>query len=384
MEGEYDAATHPHARQLTEQAIEHRVSEMLNEAMTPVQQQQQQLMQMLAEMNSRLTAAEATGNSGGRPSPTPSSLGVPTPVTTVPTPVPSSVYEAAQPQGTRGPSIRKPLPDPPKFSGKRVDYPAWAQSMRDKLELDSRFFDTPREAWYYIYVRLESEPSKLVTNFYQHAGPACDYDPSRFMEYLDQNFLDRNLRANAAHQLRSLKQGERQPFTSFVQKFERLLTEAGGATWDDYVKVTWVEGALNSQLRSALVSVVLPATYREWLAAVQDVAWKLETLRKDERALAPRGRSKVDAPARDPEGDVTMGGVNRMRDKKNGSRRRDGSGGASKETRACYSCGETGHLRHQCRKSAKKATLRASRVRCESDSEPLSGSSDDDSDEGKE
>ncbi|KAK2764826.1 pol-like protein [Colletotrichum kahawae] len=61
---------------------------------------------------------------------------------------------------------RKPLPDPPKFSGKRKDYLAWSQQIRDKITLDVRRMGGNAEVWYYINARLEVDPQKVVATFY--------------------------------------------------------------------------------------------------------------------------------------------------------------------------------------------------------------------------
>lgn len=50
----------------------------------------------------------------------------------------------------------KPLPDPPKFSGKRSEYAAWSQQMRDKIRLDERFYAGWHDIWYLIYSCLDT------------------------------------------------------------------------------------------------------------------------------------------------------------------------------------------------------------------------------------
>ncbi|KAK2775951.1 pol-like protein [Colletotrichum kahawae] len=37
---------------------------------------------------------------------------------------------------------KKPLPNPLKFTGRRKDYAAWSQQIRDKIELDVRYISS--------------------------------------------------------------------------------------------------------------------------------------------------------------------------------------------------------------------------------------------------
>ena len=88
---------------------------------------------------------------------------------------------------------RKPLPDPPKFTGKRKEYAAWSQQMRNKIRLDKRFFGGNEDIWYYINARLDYGPQQVVATFYAAGGPGGLYNPQEFLGYLDQIYKDLNI-----------------------------------------------------------------------------------------------------------------------------------------------------------------------------------------------
>ncbi|KAL6359922.1 hypothetical protein LRP88_07350 [Fusarium phalaenopsidis] len=134
---------------------------------------------------------------------------------------------------------RKPLPDPPKFSGNRREYPSWSQQMRDKLLLDAEFYPTSQERFYLINSCLSQKAQSLVAAFYRAGGTGGRRDPEDFMEYLDRSNEDRNIQARATSSLLERRQKANESFATFLPKFEQHIAEAGGTTWEDKVKITF-------------------------------------------------------------------------------------------------------------------------------------------------
>jgi zinc knuckle protein len=262
-------------------------------------------------------------------------------------------------------SRRKPLPTPPKFSGKRSEYAAWAQQMRDKINIDGPLYESDAALWYLINACLDTAPRQVVATFYAAGGPGGERKPAAFMQYLDRTYKDHNVKAKATASLRALHQPDEQAFASFLPKFERIMSEAGGEVWPDETKIAFLEGALNNRLKNSLVTISLPSEYFGWIERVQEVAWKVEkagTQRNYNNAAVDRQPHKEhkESKERDTDGDVKMTGVNAAR----ANRKRydsDASSGAEevKETRKCFSCGKPGHLIRDCR-SKKKANKKPS------------------------
>ncbi|KAF6783740.1 pol-like protein [Colletotrichum sojae] len=161
---------------------------------------------------------------------------------------------------------RKPLPDPPKFSGKRREYPAWAQQMRDKLTIDSYFLPTNEERWYYINSRLDTDPQQVVATFYAAGGDDGTKNPDYFLKYLDRTYREAKPEAQAIAQLKTLRQRDNERLATFLPRFERTLADAGGYAWPDAVKITMLEGALNRELTDLLITVDLPEDYGHWIS----------------------------------------------------------------------------------------------------------------------
>lgn len=251
----------------------------------------------------------------------------------------------AQPVNPTFLSNRKPLPNPGKFSGKRGEYPSWSQLMRDKIAIDRDFFPSNQAIWYLINSCLDTAPQQVVATFYASRGPDCNYNPDTFLSFLDRSYLDHNIADRATAQLRNLIQREDQSFNHFLPRFERLVAEAGGATWEDKVKIAFLEGALNKQLRQSLVAVQLPRAYNEYLTVIQDVSWKLERLNGPNASRFKRNRGAPVPKLRDAEGDTPMGGINQLA---HPQRRRNEQGAPKKETRTCWNCGKVGHIAFRC------------------------------------
>lgn len=246
----------------------------------------------------------------------------------------------ARPAITRG----KPLPNPPKFSGRRAEYTPWAQMMRDKIALDRRFYASNNELWYLINSCLDTQPQQVVATYYQTAGPRVNWNPDEFMAYLDRSYADYNEQARAAGALRTLRQRDDQPLAQFLPRFEKTIAQAGGGHWPDDARITFLEGALNPALRSSLVSATLPQDYTGWVNQVQLIAGRLEGL----RTLGQRPPWNNKPPRRDAEGDIAMAGMNKLG---------DGRGHAARKPRAsrdqgCFRCQQPGHFARDCRAPA--------------------------------
>lgn len=297
----------------------------------------------------------------------------------------------------REPVRSKPLPNPPKFSGKRREYPAWSQQMRDKLVFDAHFYNSSNELWYLVNDCLDVAPKQIVSTFYATAGPESNWNPMAFMDYLDRQYKDHDAAKKAAASLRTLRQREGESFVSFLPKFERLVAEASGSNWDDRVKISFLEGAINSQLVRTLVTVALPVDYIGWLRIVQEIAWKLERLEKQPTRDKHQRRNR-DPPAnqKDPDGDVKMGGVNRTTDRhkkgntvthrrgSSAARSDDDDEKAREETRRCFRCNKTGHIRANCPRKKKKKVAKVAIAPVESSEEATTSQSEDHDDSGNE
>ncbi|KAF5485587.1 hypothetical protein CGCF413_v009183 [Colletotrichum fructicola] len=359
--------------------IDRRINEAVNASIRPLQDQ---MAQQTAQMTQLLTALNGL-MSPDRATPTPLTSSVPTPSTadtTIQAPSDDTVMVAE--------GRIKPLPNPPKFTGRRKDYPAWSQQMRDKTTLDAGLMGGNAEVWYYINSRLDVDPQQVVATFYAAGGPGGERDPSEFMRYLDRTYKDPSAASRAAATLRTIRQRDDQSLASFLPRYERVLSEAGGASWADQAKITLLEGALSTRLQRALVTVDLPVdNYHGWLMRVQDVAARLERLpATTRRSSSYYPRAPEASRHHDNDGDVVMTGVSRARNKKGApepQRRRryssssesEGSEQPQKDSRRCYNCNNIGHIATRCTKPKRPGPKKIKKVKKAKKSEESSNDS---------
>lgn len=238
--------------------------------------------------------------------------------------------------------------------------------MRNKIRHDSPLYQyDPQALWYIINSCLGTSPRQLVSTFYAAGGPGGRYDPEDFMEYLDRTYKDPNTASRAAEELRRMRQQDRVPFASFLPRFEQALSNAGGASWPDTAKITFLKGAINTELARSLVVAKLPEDYSSWVQEIQRIASNLENLHDGERAESwrrPRGRHDKAVPTTrvDADGDVMMAKLNSKPARQRQNRRKSSSP-SQEDLRTCYQCGQEGHLARGCLSKGKINTPRRER-----------------------
>ena len=67
-----------------------------------------------------------------------------------------------------------------------------------------------------------------MATFVAAGGPGSRYEAAAFMEYLDRTYKDQAIQSKAAAELGRLHQKDNTTLASFLPKFERVLSEAGG------------------------------------------------------------------------------------------------------------------------------------------------------------
>ena len=100
--------------------------------------------------------------------------------------------------------------------------------------------------------------------------------------YGDPDKVDR-----ALSQLHHLRQRADEPFSTFLPRFETLLSEAGGSTFPSIVQIAYLRESINEEMSRALIGLVLPKDYNEYTARLQDVGSQLARYTK----YAPKKKS---------------------------------------------------------------------------------------------
>ena len=100
----------------------------------------------------------------------------------------------------------------------------------------------------YIYSRLDGAAQNIAVPFAERAAQTGLYDANSLLNYLKEYYTDPDINQRALERLRRIRQGDNEPFAAFLPRFERELMESDGATWPDYFKISYLEGALNAKI----------------------------------------------------------------------------------------------------------------------------------------
>jgi hypothetical protein len=106
-------------------------------------------------------------------------------------------------------------------------------------------------------------------------------NPDEFVDYLNTIFLDPYLSGRAINRLRTLRQGEKESFSTFLPRFKKELANSRLRDAGDAVEISYLEGALNSQMSAALITMPTEehyAPYVQQLARIHIVNGNFMTL----------------------------------------------------------------------------------------------------------
>lgn len=73
----------------------------------------------------------------------------------------------------------------------------------------------------------------MAAAFFTRGGPDGNFDRDQFLAYMMACYVDPNIEQRALSKPKSMTQGERESFASFLPKFEKELADSGGADWSD-------------------------------------------------------------------------------------------------------------------------------------------------------
>jgi hypothetical protein len=205
-----------------------------------------------------------------------------TPATTPQTPTPPAFPGVTlTPPSPPGQTKKKAtLPDPPRFDGNRKKFRTWKQEIESKLETDGPAIGTKRDQFAYIFARLTDIPQAMAAAYYDLCKQTSATEPSEFLRYLSSCYLDPNLSQKALDKLGSMTQGDKEPFASFLPKFEKELADADGAGWTSAVKISYLKKALNGEMRRELKGQLnMPNEYHQYVRALHDLGANLDEFR---------------------------------------------------------------------------------------------------------
>jgi hypothetical protein len=170
------------------------------------------------------------------------------------------------------------LPELAEFNGKRAEFRPWLTQARAKLTVD-KMEETETVRFWYIHSRLRGHALSQISPWVDSVQSTLAMTTEGLIGQLVAAYDDVDAAERASRKLSQLKQ-EGKPFGTFLAEFDRTLLEAGGLSWADPVKKTFLSNSLSYELRNALVATPTPPTYREYCTLLHTVSTNLEGLRR--------------------------------------------------------------------------------------------------------
>ena len=198
------------------------------------------------------------------------------------------------------------MSDPFIFNGTKSLFPQWKGLMKEKLDVDGWRYPREKDKIAYTNSRLGPDPAGHVEPWKeQHRDSPTEYTHEKLFEYLEGIFGDPQKAERASQKLRYMRQNSR-PFTEYLVEFNQTLSDAGGFTWTDIIKITMLRPTLHLRLQEALVTAPKEGTFRAYteLAALY---WdRLQGIEQRNQPLPPAGappeaQQPTPAPSPEPE-----------------------------------------------------------------------------------
>ena len=250
---------------------------------------------------------------------------------------------------------REKLPPLKEFKGNRAMWDEWHLAAMHKLAKDGAAIGDHFDQFMYIYSRLESEAAKMVSTTARTLSETGTGHGGRFLEYLNTVFGDPNKKSRAQQQLYNLKQKEREPFASFLPKFETILATAGWSSYADDQKISILKNALSREIRSSLIGRTPPTTWSEFISLLLTISSEIVALNQQFRPhLSPQQQRTVSSHSNssEMEWETVKALTTGVHEKGSGPR----ATWVKKETLAfrkkkglCIRCGHKGHIAPKCK-----------------------------------
>ena len=265
--------------------------------------------------------------------------------------VPAWFLSYLQSQQSQITNPRRPIMDnTERFDGSDPKlYPAFARGIRGKFRNDGYWYPTEVSRTDYIYDRLSGKAKTLARAWLEATEKT---DPAKvtmddLLDTLNRAYGDDHAEQRAIDKLSRLQQGQ-QAISSFLAFFDTTLTEAGGYTWVDDVKINYLKRALKSEIRQGMIGSTVPRTYSEFCTFIREIDSQIWEAKQCVKPAASAPKPPTQAPPADPNAmdwtrsiARTATGTTRARITPEEKERR-------RQLGLCFRCAEKGHLSLHC------------------------------------
>lgn len=168
--------------------------------------------------------------------------------------------------------LREKLPVLKEFNGNRGMWDEWHLAAVHKLTKDGEAIGSDLDQFMYIYARLEGDAVKMVSTTARTLSEQKKGNGLEFLRYMNTVFGDPNKKARAEQQLYSLKQKEREPFSSFLPRFETVLANAGWSCYSNSQKISLLKNDLSKEIRLALIGNQMPSSWSDFISYILTIS----------------------------------------------------------------------------------------------------------------
>lgn len=208
----------------------------------------------------------------------------------------------------------------PEWDGKSESLRPYLFELRVKIEEDRHLLGSNRAVCLGMLGTLPKNKKSMVDNWFESGGSDGGYDWLQFLAHFKELFEDKRSLLTAGKELSRMKQGFREVFGEFIQRYELKLSQCGGNKWDSLMKIVHLNNGLNDELEKALIGIDMPPldNYIQWRDKVREVAERLEShkyrTQTTQTQISPMTSSTsiLNSSTKDAEGDTPMTGVNAL------------------------------------------------------------------------
>ena len=172
---------------------------------------------------------------------------------------------------------KKTFPKLPIYHGIKTEFRFWFTQAQTKLNVDSKHFSETERFWY-IHSRLKEKVLGQVEVWVQAILQIKTFLVNDLIAQLRLVYDNPESREITVRNLNDMRQGSN-PFSAFISGFEKTMLEAGSLNWDEQIKKTFLNNAINISLQKKLVVTPILAIYIDYCDLFHGVNNNLEALR---------------------------------------------------------------------------------------------------------
>jgi hypothetical protein len=184
---------------------------------------------------------------------------------------------------------KEKLPQLSEFDGTRSKYDGWELEARNKIKTDGVAIGPEMDQLRYIFARLRGNARSMCLAFMRTKEKDNNGSGVQLLEYLAATYSDANRQKKALSNIYSIKQKANEPFAKFLPRFKTELANAGALSFDNSIKISLLENAVNRGMQERLVSVFpVPTEYGAFTSLLQTIGLRIDAFQEPRKGYTQR------------------------------------------------------------------------------------------------